>query len=347
MRNVKVSIWGFGAMGQGMAKMILSKKGIELTGICDLNPNYKGKSVNELLHIESELASNIHVTDKIEEIVFESSCDVCIIATDSFTVNNYDKIIKVVENKINVISTAEEMSYPAAQNPDLAVKINSIAKKHGVSVLGTGINPGLMMDLLAICLTGAMEEVESIECERVNSLSPFGHAVMEEQGVGSTIEEFKLGVQEKTISGHIGFPESIMMISDALGFDISEIKQQIAPIVTNKELISKYGHAAAGHVAGVKMSGQGIQDGKEIIKMIHPQQIEPEVNTGDYIRIKGTPDINMSISPEVDGGIGTIAMCVNMIPHIINARPGLKTMIDLPVPRAIMGDVRKLIEIEL
>jgi len=48
-------------------------------------------------------------------------------------------------------------------------------------------------------------------------------------------------------------------------------------------------------------------------------------------------------SPEVPGGIGTIAMCVNMIPHIINARPGLHTMITLPVPRAIMGDMRDMI----
>ena len=81
--------------------------------------------------------------------------------------------------------------------------------------------------------------------------------------------------------------------------------------------------------------------------MIHPQQVEPQlegVNTGDYINIKGVPDINLSITPEVPGGIGTIAMCINMIPHIINAKPGLRTMLDLPVPRAMMGDIRELIE---
>ena len=48
-------------------------------------------------------------------------------------------------------------------------------------------------------------------------------------------------------------------------------------------------------------------------------------------------------SPEIDGGIGTIAMCVNMIPQIINAEPGLHTMLTLPVPRAIMGDMRERI----
>jgi len=81
--------------------------------------------------------------------------------------------------------------------------------------------------------------------------------------------------------------------------------------------------------------------------MIHPQQIEPEsagIQTGDYINLKGTPNIHMSITPEINGGVGTIAMCVNMIPHVLNAKPGLKTMIDLPVPRAILGDMRDLLD---
>src|SRR5690606_38567792 len=101
--------------------------------------------------------------------------------------------------------------------------------------------------------------------------------------------------------------------------------------------------------AGCNMKGYGKVDGELKIEMVHPQQVEPQLEggtTGDYITIKGTPDINMSIKPEVPGGIGTIAMCVNMIPHIINASPGLKTMIDLPVPRAIMGDMRDLIDSE-
>ncbi len=78
--------------------------------------------------------------------------------------------------------------------------------------------------------------------------------------------------------------------------------------------------------------------------MIHPQQIEPEMEgtyTGDYVTIKGTPEVNLKTSPEVEGGLGTIAMCVNMIPQVINADPGLKTMIDLPLPRAVMGDFRR------
>ncbi|HOJ37260.1 MAG TPA: 2,4-diaminopentanoate dehydrogenase [Ignavibacteriales bacterium] len=347
MENIKVVIWGFGAMGSGMAKMLLKKKGVEIVGVCDLHTERVGKSIFELLGVERGNHPDVVVKDKIEEVLTEKCCDVCLCATDSFVKKAFDKLKFALERKVNVISTAEEMAYPKAQNPELAAELDRIAKENGVTILGTGINPGLIMDLLVVCLTGCMIDVEHIEAKRVNSLSPFGPAVMEEQGVGLTLSEFNEGVANKKIAGHVGFAESITMIADALGLKLDKIETQMAPIVTSVERRSKYGYAAPGNVAGVNMTGQGYVDGKVMIDMIHPQQIEPElvgVQTGDYITIKGTPEVNMSIKPEVEGGLGTIAMCVNMIPHVINAEPGLKTMIDLPVPRAILGDMRDLIK---
>ena len=277
----------------------------------------------------------------------EKAADVVLLCTDSFTKDAFPRIKKIVEKKINVVSSAEEMAYPQAQSPELAAEIDRLAKENGVSVLGTGINPGLIMDLLVVTMTGCCEEVDSILSRRVNSLSPFGPVVMHEQGIGTTVEEFKKGVQEGTLSGHVGFPESIQMIADALGWKLSApVTQSMEPIVTDVDRKSEYGFAKAGDVAGCAMKGFGYVDGELKIEMDHPQQIEPEqvgVQTGDYVIIKRVPNINMVNSPEVPGGIGTIAMCVNMIPQTINANPGLHTMIDLPVPRAIMGDMRDLI----
>lgn len=347
MDNVKVVIWGFGAMGSGMARMLLKKKGVEIVGVCDMDPNKVGKSIYEVLGVEREGRPEVIIKDKIEEVLTEKCCDICLCATDSFTKNAFPKLKYALENKVNVISTAEEMAYPYAQSPELAKELDNIAKENGVTVLGTGINPGLIMDLLVVCLTGCMIDVEHIEAKRVNSLSPFGPAVMEEQGVGLTVEAFEKGVSDGTLAGHVGFPESIQMIAKAIGWKVEKIEQQMKPIVTSVNRKSPFGFAKAGDVAGVNMTGQGYVNGEVKIDMIHPQQIEPEMEgtyTGDYITIKGTPEVNMSIKPEVEGGLGTIAMCVNMIPHVINAEPGLKTMIDLPVPRAIMGDMRDLIK---
>ena len=347
MRNIRVAVWGFGAMGGGITKVLLQKTGVEITGVCDLHPNRVGKSIFDLLEVERGDRADVIVTSDIELALPEKSADVCILATDSFTKDVYPKLVKVLSRGINAISTAEEMSYPAAKEPELAQEIDRVAKKFGVTALGTGINPGLMMDLLAICLSGCMTSVEKVTCRRVNSLSPFGPLVMQEQGVGLTPEAFQEGVEKGELAGHVGFAESVGMISHALGWKIDEFSQQMAPILTEVDRKSPYGFASRGNVAGVNMTGQGYVEGRVMIDMIHPQQIEPELggtHTGDYITLEGSPRVDMKIQPEVNGGIGTIAMCVNMIPHVINARPGLKTMIDLPVPHAIMGDMRDQVE---
>nr|WP_312577050.1 2,4-diaminopentanoate dehydrogenase [Sedimentibacter sp.] len=347
MKNVKVIIWGLGAMGSGMAKMLLNKKGVDIVGAIDIGQKL-GKSLYDIIGVDRENRQEI-IVGTPDEVITEKAADVCLCVTDSFTRKAYDKFKFVMEKKINVISSAEEMSYPSAQEPELAKKLDEIAKENGVSILGTGINPGLIMDLLVVIMTGCCESIDSITARRINSLSPFGPTVMEEQGVGITVEEFNKGVENNSMSGHVGFPESINMIADAIGWKVDKIEQSMSPIVTDVDRKSPYGFAKAGNVAGVEMKGFGYVDGIKKIEMDHPQQIEPEqvgITTGDYVIIKGTPNINMVNSPEVPGGIGTIAMCVNMIPQIINAKPGLQTMLTLPVPRAIMGDMRDLIDIE-
>ncbi|MEC9485264.1 MAG: 2,4-diaminopentanoate dehydrogenase [Candidatus Izemoplasma sp.] len=347
MQKIKIVLWGFGAMGRGMAEMLLEKDGVEITGVCDLHKDFVNTSMIDHLNVANSMHPEVIITDDIASLLNKDRCDLVLLATDSFTKKAFPKMKQVLEAGINCISTAEEMAYPQAQEPELSKELDVIAKENGVTVLGTGINPGFIMDLLVVALSGTMKRVEHIEAERVNSLSPFGPAVMEEQGVGITLDTFEKGVQNKTLAGHVGFRESVGMIADALGVKLDGFKQQMKPIVTNVDRKSPYGEAKKGNVAGVNMTGQGLVDGKTFIDMKHPQQIEPEMegtHTGDYIRIKGVPDINMAITPEIDGGIGTIAMCVNMIPHVLNARPGLKTMIDLPVPRAILGDMRDLLE---
>ncbi len=344
--NVKVAIWGFGAMGKGMAEMLLKKTGVEITAVCDRNPQRVGKDMYEYLGINNS-EKKVIITDNHERAFPCGIADIMLLATDSFTKDAYDKIIFSLDRGMNVISTAEEMAYPKAQEPELATKINKYAEKAGLTVLGTGINPGLIMDLLVVCLSGCMVEVEEVFAERVNSLSPFGKTVMEEQGVGMELDKFNAKVKDGTMAGHVGFAESVGMISDAIGWKVDKFEQQMKAIVTDEDRKSPHGFAAAGNVAGVNMTAQGYVDGKKKIVMSHPQQIEPEqvgVYTGDYINLKGTPPVNMEIKPEVEGGLGTIAMCVNMIPHVINSHAGLVTMLDLPVPRAIMGDMRMLIK---
>ncbi|MDD3477999.1 MAG: 2,4-diaminopentanoate dehydrogenase [Candidatus Izemoplasmatales bacterium] len=344
---VRVAIWGFGAMGSGMARMILSKKGFDIVGVCDSYVGFVGKNISQILGLDTP--HPVIVQSDILSLIEETHPEIVLLATDSFTKGAFPKIKLLVEKGCHVISTAEEMAYPEANEPELAKAIDQFAKANGVTVLGTGVNPGMMMDVLAIALTGVMKDVESFEITRINSLSPFGKTVMEEQGVGMSVDHFREKRHEGKIAGHVGFRESTALIAKALGLQVEEFTQSMDPIITDVDRKSPYGFAKQGDVCGVDMRAICKTENGPLIHMRHPQQIEPHlggVKTKDEIIIKGAPEIHMTITPEVEGGIGTIAICVNMIPHVLNAKPGLKTMIDLPVPRAILGDVRTYLDEE-
>lgn len=161
---------------------------------------------------------------------------------------------------------------------------------------------------------------------------------MEEQGVGLSVDSFMKGVDDGSLAGHVGFAESVGMIAEALGWNVERFEQQMKPIVTSVDRKSPYGFAAAGDVAGVNMTGQGYVEGKVRIDMYHPQQIEPEMegtHTGDYITLKGTPEVNMAIKPEVDGGIGTIAMVRKHDPSCYQRKARVK---DHARPSRTQGD---------
>ena len=347
MENVKVIIWGLGAMGGGMADMLLKKKGIEIVGVAGRGSKI-GTSMYDYIKTEKGDRPDVLIS-AAEDIIKPGAADVVLLCTDSFTRNAFPRLKFVMEQGINVITSAEEMAYPAAQEPELAAELDKIAKENGVTCLGTGINPGHIMDLLVLVMTGCLTDVEEITSRRVNSLSPFGPVVMEEQGIGISVEEFKERKANNTMSGHVGFAESVGMIAAGLGLEVSEFSQDMNPITTDVDRKSPYGFAAAGSCAGVAMTAEAVLDNGMKVHMDHPQQIEPEqvgVQTGDYVIIKGTPNVNLVNSPEIEGGLGTIAMCVNMIPQVINADAGLVSMIDLPIPRCLMGDVRNRIKPE-
>lgn len=348
MRNIRIVIWGFGAMGSGIARMILEKQGLEITGVLDTWDELVGKNIYDRLDLDPQGRDPVYISNQPDEVISKDQCDLVVLATDSFTAKAFPKLKFCVERGVNVVTTAEEMAWPWAQEPELSADLDRLARKHKVSILGTGVNPGFILDLLVVCLTGACEHVDSIEAARINDLSPFGKAVMEEQGVGMDVEAFNQLNAAGKLSGHVGFPESVGIITQALGWQVEKFEQTKDPIVSQVERKASHFDVKPGKVAGVRQQCFAYgEDGKQLIHLDHPQQVYPELEgteTGDYITIHtGSYDMNLRIKPETPGGIGTIAMIVNMIPAVINAEPGLLNLLDLPIPRAYFGDWRKQI----
>jgi len=332
---IRVVTWGLGAMGSGIAKNLLDKEGIEIVGAIDRNDEMVGKDLGTFL---GKNETGIAISNEEDKVLDETYPDLVVIATHSFLPVVFPQIIKSIKKNINVVTIAEEVAYPFYNHPEESEIIDQMANKHGVTVLGTGVNPGFVFDQLVLNMTGSCLKVNKIEAQRINDLSPFGKTVMETQGVGTTVEEFNKGIEEGTIVGHIGFQQSIRMIADYLGWELDKIVEEREPIVSKTKRETNVVKVEPGMVAGCRHTGKGYIGDEAVIELIHPQQILPEiedVDTGDYIKIEGDPNINLSIKPEIPGGKGTMALACNMIPVINEWRPGLYSMADLPIPIAL------------
>ena len=335
---IKVVEWGTGEMGRGLLGFILDRpKDIELVGCIVTNPAKEGKTVGELLGRPCDVV----MTRDYEKVLAQKPDVVCI-----NTQSNLHEITSQVEPSVkagaDVICIAEKLSYPWASDAAWAERVDALAKEHGVSVLGTGINPGFMLDALIVMWSSICLRVDSIKATRVNDLSPFGPTVMTGQGVGTTVEQFKKGVADGSIVGHIGFPESIGLIARALDWKIDRVEETREPIVTSVERSTPHVHVAPGDVAGCRHIGKGYVGDELKIELIHPQQIHPELEgqeTGDYIEIHGDPDVNMANKPEIPGGKGTYASTGNYIPLMKAAPAGMLTVVDMPLPRFLTPTV--------
>jgi 4-hydroxy-tetrahydrodipicolinate reductase len=338
----RVLVWGLGAMGSGVARNIVKKEDLRLVGAVEKDPERIGKDLGEYL---GEERTGRLVYSDIEKAIVETRPDIVVIATNSFVKEVLPKIEAAARHHVDILTIAEEMAFPFVSHPEESEVLENIAWRYGVSILGTGINPGFVLDLLIIAMTGACLKVNRIEARRINDLSPFGKTVMETQGVGTTPEEFKKGIEKGDIVGHIGFQQSIAMIGNALGWEIDRIEESREPIISNTERKTAVAHVKPGMVAGCKHVGRGYCGDKLMIELVHPQQILPEtegVDTGDYIDIYGDPEIHLSIKPEIPGGKGTIALATNMIPAVIEAAPGLIEMSELPIPRCLIDEIKEM-----
>lgn len=326
-------------MGSLMTRILDAKEGVEIVGAVDSHPAKAGRTLGELFGLKR--FPDVVVTDGASVPLPEA--DVALLAVSSFVGGTEGYIRELVESGKNVITIAEEWAYPWRTAPETAAAIDELAKARGVTVLGTGVNPGFVLDTLLIALTGVCSDVRSVRARRVNDLSPFGPTVMETQGIGRTLDEFDAGRRDGSVVGHIGFVQSVSMIASSLGIELDEIRETLEPIVSRTHRQTECVEVLPGRVAGCNHRAEGWSGGAPRIILEHPQQVRPDlegVETGDFIEINGTPDISMRIAPEIPGGLATAAIAVNMIPEVLKARSGIVAMPELPVPSARLSDFR-------
>lgn len=342
-KTVNIVSYGIGVIGKRLATHLLMKEGIKIVGAIDINPAIIGKDLGEVLGHEK---IGVIISDDVDKVLNETKPDIVCHTTMSYLSQTFDQFTGILKHGVNIISTCEELSYPYVEEDatELAKKLDKIAKDNGATLLGTGINPGFLMDVLPIFLSGPCEQVESMYISRQMDAATRRIPFQKKIGAGMTVKEYRDAIDNQKITGHVGLEQSIQMIADTLGWNLDEIKvDQPKPITFEYEVKSEAISVPAGYVAGGKQMAYGISYGKTLITMDFKAYIGADEEY-DSVRIIGVPPINNKIIPCIHGDHGTIAMTTNMIPHVINAEPGLKTTAEMPPPHATPAHFSKYIK---
>ncbi|NIM13955.1 MAG: dihydrodipicolinate reductase [Candidatus Aminicenantes bacterium] len=328
MSRIKILQIGMGPLGQKISGYILEREGLEITGAVDNDPQKIGKTLRELSAGDLDLP-DIHISGSIKPVITKNKPDVAILTTVSRMEQIVNQVEEIVSFEIPVVSTCEELVFPWNTSPQLAERIDKVAKEHNVAVLGTGVNPGFLMDTLPTCLTAVCQKVNTIKITRLQDATYRRVPFQQKIGVGLTREEYERRINQGNF-GHVGLRNSMEMIAHRMGWVLERYEETIEPVIVEEQIETGLLTIKKGDAAGIHQIARGYVNGQERITMIFRAAIgEPEPR--DIIEIDGEPPIVSIIKGGVNGDIATCAIVINAVKQILQASPGLKTMVDLPV----------------
>jgi hypothetical protein len=326
--SIKTLHIGLGPIGAGVVRQVASRKGFRIVGAVDIDPAKIGQDLGDVCGAGRKL--RVKVTGDIAKTIRATKPDVAVLCTSSSLKRVVPEFEAVLKLKVPIVSTTEELAYPVRGNAAAAKKIDALAKRARVAVLGTGVNPGFTMDALPIALTGVCEDVSGIEVARVQDASIRRLPFQQKIGAGLTREQFMQKVNGGSVR-HVGLAESITMIADAMGWKLDKVTDEIEPKVAEKEVSSQFITVQPGQVCGIVQDGVGYRKGTPIIKL-HMEAYLGAPESFDAVRIIGKPPLSMMIAGGVHGDIATASITVNSIPKVLEAAPGLRTMRDMALP---------------
>ncbi len=327
--TIRVVCYGLGPIGLGIAHLAASRRGIEIVGAVDVDPQKAGVELGTLLGLAGAAVQSVRISPDAAATLAATKPDVVLHATSSSLAKVVDQLTQIAEADADVVSTCEELAYPWTAQPQLAAELDAMARRTGVTLLGTGVNPGYAMDALPLALTAPCAEVRAVQVLRVVDAARRRGPLQRKVGAGLTPEEFAARVREGSVR-HVGLPESLHMLATSLGWQLERMDDTIEPMLAEQPITTEFVQVAAGRVAGVRQVARGIVGGREVLNLelrMYVGANDPQ----DTIEIDGDPPVRMTISGGLHGDIATAAMVINAIPGVMRAAPGLASMRDIPL----------------
>jgi hypothetical protein len=307
---VKVVLCGMGAIGTEILKYLLERSH-ELVAVVDSDPQKVGRTVAEI----TGLPVGTRVTGSLKELQ-DVGAEVAVFSTRSRIADILDDVTYAAASGLDVVTTSEEMAYPEYASPEASKALGALAEEKGVTVVGVGVNPGFVMDLVPAVVALASKNPSSIHVVRSVDVSRRRPQLQEKTGLGHTRAKFEKELLDGRL-GHVGLIESAHLIAESMGKDLEDLRHGVFPVVGSED-----------YVMGVRQFAEG-RAGACQIRL----DLEMTMTSADFdvVEVKGDPGLKVRFEKGVFGDSATVAMVVHAVERVARAKPGLITVLDLPV----------------
>jgi hypothetical protein len=326
MDSIRVALVGLGPIGIEVGKALRSR-GVTFLGAADPAPEKAGRDLGDLLGGEK---MNVLVCSSAGDLYSPTATerlggDIAVICTGSRMPAVAPQIEQAIRAGLHVVSTCEELSDPKLRHADVARRLDAAAREHKVGILGTGVNPGLVMDRLALAIAGACVRVDRVFVKRVVDAAKRRGPLRAKVGAGLTREEFEAGVAAGKLS-HVGLPESAALLAEGLGWPANDIRDTIEPVVARVETEG----IARGRVLGLHQTAR-VHVGDRVPVELDLTMAVGVPDPGDRIVVEGDPPLDAFFTNGFHGDRATVGCVVNALPFVAAGPPGLQTVVSLPL----------------
>lgn len=338
-RRIRALLVGFGATNQAVLELSLTRPWLEVVGIVVRSPARDREAASTRvpgapaeLRCSTDLAGTLQATRP----------DIAVVATATHLADVLPVLGVIAPTGTPIVCTAEDLAFIRADDSAEAAGILGLAAAHRIPIVATGANPGFVLDLWPLTLSGLAWDVRRLHARRIVDVSMFGPRVRASLGIDLTPTGFRAGIAAGSVIGHAGFPQSLRILAAAMGRELERVEVTSEPILAARSLTLPDGAVILpGRTAGADQRASGWFDGQRWLDISMTLHVDPPaagLTPTDEVEIDGRHGLRVRVDPGCRALLSTAAMIVNGLPRAIAAPPGVHRPGDLPPVAPWLGD---------
>ena len=338
----RVIQWATGGVGRAAIEGVLGHPDLELVGCWVHSADKDGTDVGTLIGREP---TGVAATNDVDALLaLDADC-----VLYSPLMADPDVVTRILQSGKNVVTPLGWFYPPSAERE----QFDAVCKKAGVTLHGTGIHPGGITERFPLMLSALVGSVTHVRAEEFSDIRTYGapDVIRDWMLFGKTPEEAKSSIMIHALGG--GFRQSVWMVADELGFSLDpELKTTHDMAVATAPIDSPIGPIQPGTVAAQRFRWEGTVNGTPVVTaavnwLMGDDDLDPPWKFGPEgerfeVEVTGDPGVFVTfkkLHPEsIEAGlkrnpgiVATAMHCVNAVPYVCAAAPGLLTYLDLPL----------------